>query len=500
MQHKQSTTRTLSQTGYIQKWVIGFMTIMVTFAMVSTNIANARGVPDDFSDVVEDVYPAVGNVLVTVKGRAGGNGLERFIDQLPEQFQKEYRDRLGQGEKNPQMGLAHGSAFVISKDGYMVTNNHVVKDAHKIVVTLNGDDEKYTAKVIGKDSRTDLALLKIERKEPFKYVKFGDSDAMKMGNWVVAVGNPHGFGGTVTAGIISAHSRYLGNGPYDNYIQTDAAINQGNSGGPLFNMDGDVIGVNTLIVSATGQSSGLGFAVPSKQVKQVIDQLKKYGTTRRGWLGVSIQHVSDDIAETLGMKKAYGALVEGLHPQGPSLKGGIKMGDVIIKFDGKKVISNTHLPRMVANTAVNKKVKVIVWRDGKEVTLTIKLGELEKANIEVAHNGGLEKGQKNSENSKKNELGLSLSNYSTKLAGQYNLPKTNVSGVIVTGVDTNSIAGKQGITAGLVISHVNKTVIKTVADFNNAIAMVKKLKRKSVLLRIGNGKQSRYIVLKLSDK
>ena len=496
---RKTTPKSKTATLHSSKHPLLFMlvTVMALMGAMVLNNAQARGVPNDFSEVVERVYPAVGNVLVTVRGKSNSGDVEKFLEQLPKEYREEFRKRLTpEGDDSPRFGLAHGSAFLISADGYMVTNNHVVRDAEKVVVTLNGSDEKYTAKIIGTDSKTDLALLKIERKTPFPYVNFGDSDAMKMGNWVIAVGNPMGFGGTVTAGIISADGRYLGNGPYDNYIQTDTAINRGNSGGPLFNMDGDVIGVNTLIVSATGQSSGLGFAVPSKQVKQVIDQLKQYGTTRRGWLGVSIQHVTDAIAETLGMKKTYGALVQGLHPEGPSLKAGMKIGDVIIKFNGVEVPSNTALPRMVANTAVGKTVPVVVWRDGKQVTVKITLGELEKANIDVAHDGSIDKkDEQKPATPKTNALGLSLSPYSKNLAQQYELPSSG-KGLIITGVDKDGIAGKQGLSEGLIISHVNKTAVATVADFDKAIANAKKLKRKSVLLRIGDGNRSRYIVLK----
>ena len=482
---------------------IGILLSAVLLIMaLGFDTTHARGVPNDFSAVVERVYPAVGNVLVTVRGKNDRANLDQFLEQIPEEYREQFRKRYapdGDDDK-PRFGLAHGSAFLISADGYMVTNNHVVKEAEKIVITLNNDDTQYTAKIIGKDAGTDLALLKIERKKPFPYVNFGDSDAMKMGNWVIAVGNPMGFGGTVTAGIISANGRYLGNGPYDNYIQTDTAINRGNSGGPLFNMDGDVIGVNTLIISSTGQSSGLGFAVPSKQVKQVIDQLKQYGTTRRGWLGVSIQHVSDALAEALGLQKTYGALVEGLHPKGPSLKAGIKTGDVIIKFNGTEVPNNTAFPRMVANTAVGTTVPVVVWRDGKEITVKVTLGELEKANLNITHNGdNTVNDNTESAPQKTNDLGLSLAPYSKELATQYKLPTKGIKGIIITGVAKGSVADKTGLNEGLTISHVNTTPINSVADFDKAIAKVKKLKRKSVGLRIGNGKNNRFIVLKFAS-
>lgn len=475
-----------------------FMIIFMTFGMTG---AYARGVPDDFSSVVEKVYGAVGKVIVSVKSTDENRSaeLDEFLKSLPEEFREKFKERyMPDGKnKNTEMPsvLSQGSAFLISDDGYMVTNNHVIKGATDIKISLNKSDKIYTAKVIGTDSKTDIALIKIESDEKLPYVKIGDSDKMKLGNWVIAVGNPLGFAGTVTAGIISADSRYL-NGPYDNYIQTDAAINRGNSGGPLFNMNGEVIGVNTLIVSTTGQSSGLGFAIPSKQMQKVVEQLKKYGTTRRGWLGVSIQGVSKDIADSLGLEKPRGSLVEGLHPDGPSLKAGIKIGDIILTFDGKAVVTSKDLPRMVANTPVGSEVNVVVWRDGKEVTIRLTLGELEKADLTQSHNGRIVTKKPKDETQSKHVLGLGLSDYSTSLAEKYSLPTSGVQGVIVTSVDADGPAVKQGIREGMVISHVNKTAVRSTAEFFDALTTVKKMGRGSVLLRVGNGLQSRYVVVR----
>lgn len=484
------------------------MAITIATVMATANwgitTAQARGVPNGFSDVVDRVYGAVGNVIVSVKSndQSRQGELDKFLESMPEEFREKFKDRFmpnGQ-EKNGDLPslLSQGSAFLISDDGYMVTNNHVIKGATEIKISLNNDDTVYKATVIGTDSKTDIALIKIKSNKKLPYVKIGNSDQMKLGDWVIAVGNPLGFGGTVTAGIISSDSRYLGSGPYDNYIQTDAAINRGNSGGPLFNMNGEVIGVNTLIVSTTGQYSGLGFAIPSKQMQQVVEQLKQYGTTRRGWLGVSIQYVSKAIADGLGLDKPRGALIEGLHPEGPSLKSGIKIGDIILKFNGKTVATSKDLPRMVANTSVGKTVPVELWRDGKIVTVKIKLGELEKADLTQSHNGKITEETKKSKTKGETILGLELSEYTEKLAKKYNLPEQG-QGVIVTGITPNSPAQKSGITPGMIITHINKTPITTIPEFKKTLQSVKKMGRGSALLRAGTGTQSRYVVVRFGE-
>ena len=344
--------------------------------------AAARG-PDNIADVAEQVIDAVVNISTSQKvdARVGnmpdlppGSPMEEFFNEF-------FKNRRGQGGGNGQDQTPHrvnslGSGFIIDPSGLVVTNNHVIADADEINVILN-DGTKLPAQLVGKDSKSDLALLRVHADKPLKAVKFGDSDKLRLGEWVIAIGNPFSLGGTVTAGIVSARNRDINSGPYDNYIQTDAAINRGNSGGPLFNLNGEVIGVNTAIISPSGGSIGIGFAVPSDTAVAVIDQLRHFGETRRGWLGVRIQQVTDDIAESLNIKPPRGALVAGVDDKGPAKPAGIEPGDVVVKFDGHDVKEMHDLPRIVADTPVGKEVEVIVIRKGKEETHKVKIGRLE---------------------------------------------------------------------------------------------------------------------------
>src|SRR5690242_18908239 len=354
--------------------------------------AAARG-PENISDVAEQVIDAVVNVSTkqSVDLRSGA------MPQLPpgspfeEFFEEFFKNRRGQNGQNGQNGQSPvprrvnslGSGFIIDPAGYIVTNNHVIADANEVNVILN-DGTTLKADVVGRDQKTDLALLKVNTAKPLKAVKFGDSDKLRLGEWVIAIGNPFSLGGTVTAGIVSARNRDIQSGPYDNYIQTDAAINRGNSGGPLFNLNGEVIGVNTAIISPSGGSIGIGFAVPSKTALPVIDQLKQFGETRRGWLGVRIQQVTDEIAESLKISPARGALVAGVDDKGPAKPAGIEPGDVIIKFDGKDIKEMRDLPRVVADTPIGKQTPVTIIRKGKEETKTVTLGRLEDNDQKLA--------------------------------------------------------------------------------------------------------------------
>src|SRR5947209_1722861 len=363
--------------------------------------AYARG-PEGIADVAEKVIDAVVNISTsqTVDAKAGGGS--NTMPQLPpgspfeEFFDDFFKNRRGPGggskggdngnNPTPRKTNSLGSGFIIDTSGVVVTNNHVIADADEINVILN-DGSKIKAELVGVDKKTDLAVLKFKPPKPLVSVKFGDSDKLRLGDWVVAIGNPFSLGGTVTAGIVSAKNRDISSGPYDSYIQTDAAINRGNSGGPLFNLDGDVIGVNTLIISPSGGSIGIGFAVPSKTVAGVVDQLRQFGELRRGWLGVRIQSVTDEIAESLNIKPPRGALVAGVDDKGPAKPAGIEPGDVIVKFDGKEIKEMRDLPRVVADTPVGKQTPVVVIRKGKEDTKTVTLGRLEDGEkIAVAEN------------------------------------------------------------------------------------------------------------------
>ncbi len=351
--------------------------------------ALARG-PDAISEVAEAVIDAVVNISTsqTIDSKVGpmpqlppGSPFEEFFDEF-------FKNRRGQGdnpnrEHTPRRVNSLGSGFIIDASGIVVTNNHVISDADEINVILN-DGTKLKAEIVGRDQKTDIALLRVKPDKPLKAVKFGDSEKLRLGEWVIAIGNPFSLGGSVTAGIVSARNRDINSGPYDNYIQTDAAINRGNSGGPLFNLNGEVIGVNTAIISPSGGSIGIGFAVPSKTAMPVIDQLRQFGETRRGWLGVRIQQVTDEIADSLGMKQSRGALVAGVDDKGPAKPAGIEPGDVIVKFDGHEIKEMRDLPRVVADTPVGKDVQVTIVRKGKEDTKTVKLGRLEDGEKKAA--------------------------------------------------------------------------------------------------------------------
>src|SRR6188508_343622 len=364
------------------------VTTAAAIALLAITVpASARG-PEGIADVAEQVIDAVVNVSTkqSVDLRSGampqlppGSPFEEFF----EEFFKNRRGQNGQngpGQNNqtptPRRVNSLGSGFIIDPSGLVVTNNHVISEADEVSVILN-DGTTLKAEVVGRDQKTDLALLKVTPTRPLKAVKFGDSDRLRLGEWVIAIGNPFSLGGTVTAGIVSARNRDIQSGPYDNYIQTDASINRGNSGGPLFNLNGEVIGVNTAIISPSGGSIGIGFAVPAKTAVAVINQLQQFGETRRGWLGVRIQPVTPEIGDSLNIKPPRGALIAGLDDKGPAKPAGIEAGDVIVKFDGKDIKEMRDLPRIVADTPVGKSVEVIIVRKGKEEKKTVKLGRLD---------------------------------------------------------------------------------------------------------------------------
>src|SRR5664279_4569144 len=353
-----------------------------------TSPAAARG-PDSISDVAEAVIDAVVNIstkqtvdmnTTAMPQLPPGSPFEEFFDEF-------FKNRKGQGgpggSQTPRRVNSLGSGFVIDPSGLVVTNNHVIADADEINVILN-DGSTLKAEIVGRDTKTDLALLRVKPVKPLKAVKFGDSDKLRLGEWVIAIGNPFSLGGTVTAGIVSARNRDINSGPYDNYIQTDAAINRGNSGGPLFSLNGEVIGVNTAIISPSGGSIGIGFAVPSKTALAVIDQLRQFKEVRRGWLGVRIQQVTDEIADSLSIKPARGALIAGIDDKGPAKPAGIEPGDVIVKFDGQDIKEMRDLPKIVAETPVGKDVEVTIIRKGKEEKKIVKLGRLDDGEKQAA--------------------------------------------------------------------------------------------------------------------
>jgi len=458
--------------------------------------ARARG-PESLAELADQVMDAVVNISAATTVEARG----RTTPQLPpgtpfEDLFEEFFNRRGQGDgapRPPRRGTSLGSGFIVDSGGIVVTNNHVIGDANEITVILH-DGTKLKAELVGKDSKVDVAVLRVKSDKPLKAVTFGDSDRMRPGDWVMAIGNPFGLGGSVTAGIVSARGRNIESGPYDNYIQTDAAINKGNSGGPLFNMNGEVIGINTAILSPTGGSVGIGFAVPASTALPVIDQLRQFGETRRGWLGVRIQNVDDATAEALNLGSARGALVAGVEEKGPAKSAGLEVGDVIVRFDGREVRESRDLPRLVAATPVGKAVEVVVVRKGKELPRTVTLGRLEDNDRQASV------GQPQAEPPSavgRQALGLSLSGLSEEMRKRYNI-KDTVKGVLISRVDPNSAAADKRIQAGDVIVEVGQETVTTPQDVTRRIEALKKDGRKSALLLIANAQgEVRFIALPL---
>jgi serine protease Do len=454
----------------------------IAWPPVATSAA-ARG-PEAIADVAEQVIEAVVNISTKQKVDLSDNAMPQLPPGSPfEQFFEDYfKNRRKNGESpTPRRVNSLGSGFIIDSAGLVVTNNHVISGADEINVILN-DGTTLKAEIVGRDTKTDLALLKVKPDKPLKAVKFGDSDKLRLGEWVIAIGNPFSLGGTVTAGIVSARNRDIQSGPYDNYIQTDAAINRGNSGGPLFNLNGEVVGVNTAIISPSGGSIGIGFAVPSKTVVPVIDQLREFREVRRGWLGVRIQQVSDEIAESLNVKPPRGALVAGVDDKGPAKPAGIEPGDVIVKFDGKDIKEMRDLPRIVADTPVGKDVPVTVIRKGQEITKTVKLGRLEDVDKQAAVAPKKESGPEEKSAVKK-ALGLDLADLTDALRKQHNI-KDKVKGVLITAVDPNSPAADKHLVPGMVIAEVQQQPVSTAADLQQRIDKLKKAGKKAVVLLV----------------
>ncbi len=467
--------------------------------------ALARG-PELVADVATPLLEAVVNIATSqnVVGSGSsvpapklpeGSPFQHFFDEfLGDNNNGDGSDNGGGGNNRPRRVQSLGSGFVIDPEGYIVTNNHVIEGADEITVNFS-DSHKLTAKLIGHDDKTDLALLKVDSDKPLVSVKLGDSNKLRVGDWVMAIGNPFGLGGTVTLGIVSARNRDINSGPYDNFIQTDASINRGNSGGPLFNMDGDVIGINTAIISPTGGSIGIGFAVPSEIAIGVIDQLREFGETRRGWLGVRIQQVTDEVAAGLAMDgPGRGALVASVDGSGPAAAAGIQAGDVILEFDGQAVDAMHDLPRLVAGKAVGKEVTVRVLRKGKEEQVKVKLGRLEEA--ETAATAKMtpvpdvkkdtDKAPEPTPMVSAGPLGLTLSDLSPDARTRYGIKDVVADGVVVTDVASGSPASDKRLQPGDVIVEVAQEQVKTAEDVNRLVDKMKADGRKNVLLAIQN--------------
>jgi serine protease Do len=463
--------------------------------LVSEAHAQSASRPVGFADIVEKVKPAVISVRVKVDAATHSSGLNE--DELPvpkgspfEFFFRRFgipEDEFPRGPQRHQFTMGQGSGFFISADGYAVTNNHVVDKAESVEVTTD-EGKTYTAKVIGTDPRTDLALIKVEGRSDFPFVKFSDH-APRIGDWVLAVGNPFGLGGSVTAGIVSARGRDIGAGPYDDFIQIDAPVNKGNSGGPTFDVDGDVIGVNTAIFSPSGGSVGIAFAIPADTVKSVIAQLKDRGVVTRGWIGVQIQPVTQDIADSLGIKKAEGALVAEPQAGSPAAKAGIKSGDVILSVNGEKVKDARSLARTISAMAPGTSVRLGLLHDGKEDTVTLTLGELPKERQARADTNNDERETPNSEEPK---LGLSLAPAS-KVAG------SDTEGVVVTGVDPSGPAADHGVKTGDVILEVGGKTVSTPADVRKAVGDAHSSGKRTVLMRVKSGDSTRFVAIPIGN-
>ncbi|APF38043.1 Do family serine endopeptidase [Chelatococcus daeguensis] len=471
------------------------LAVAAVMAVQLPTAALARG-PESLADVAQEVIDAVVNISASTTVEARGPSFPQLPPGTPfEDLFEEFFNRRGQGDNAPRQqrrSNSLGSGFVIDADGIIVTNNHVIGEANDITVVFT-DGSKLKAEIVGKDSKLDLAVLRVKPDRPLKAVRFGDSEALRIGDWVLAIGNPFGLGGSVSAGIVSANKRDIDSSAFGNYIQTDAAINKGNSGGPLFNMNGEVIGINTAILSPTGGSVGIGFAVPSSLAEPTIRQLIDFGETRRGWLGVRIQNVDDATAEALGLDKARGALVAGVDDKGPSKAGGIEVGDVIVSFDGKPVAQSRDLPLMVAQTPVGKEVEVVIIRKGKEERKRIALGRLEEATDDATPG---QSGQSDKP-AVSQALGLEMSALNGMLRQRYNI-KDDIKGVVVTSVDPNSAAADKRIQAGDVIVEVNQEPVASPQDVTKRIDAVKKEGKKSVLLLVSSAQgEVRFVALSL---
>ena len=462
-------------------------------------LAQSSG-PASVADLAEGLLGAVVNISTSQKVEQKRPRVP--VPQVPEgsPFQEFFDDLFPKGgEENGQSRNVQslGSGFVISDDGLIVTNNHVIADADEIVANF-ADGTKLVAELIGTDPKTDLAVLRVKSDKKLTFVKLGNSDKSGIGDWVMAIGNPFGLGGSVSIGIVSAIGRDINSGPYDNFIQTDAAINRGNSGGPLFNMSGEVVGINTAIISPSGGSIGIGFSIPSSLAKPVIDQLIEFGETRRGWLGVQIQSVSDEIAESLGLGKARGALVGDVFAGGPAADGGIQSGDVVLSFNGKPIVSMRDLPKIVADTPVDQEVDVVVFRKGKEETLKVKVGRLEDGEKSIDASGDEDKTPKADEpETDKPVLGMILGELSDELRTSEEV-SADVKGVYVMEVMEGTSAADKGIKAGEIIVEVNQNEVLTAADVNTRVEELKKEGRKNALLMVSSKEGDiRFVVVRI---
>ena len=462
----------------------------LTLALFSVRTATGA-VPSDFADLTEKLSPTVVNVYTTQTVEVS-SPLHQFLPdemEIPEPFRRFFGipDAPGPGGQAPKREMKRtslGSGVIVTADGYILTNNHVVEDADEIHVTLFTFEE-YKATVIGRDPKSDVALIKIEPKADLPFATFGNSDQLRVGEWVLAIGNPFGLQQTVTAGIVSAKGRSINNESYGNFIQTDASINPGNSGGPLFNLKGEMVGLNTAIFSRTGGNIGIGFAIPVNMAKNVFAQLKEHGQVTRGWLGVMIQQVTADLAENFNLERPIGALVGQVVPDSPAEKAGVKSGDVIISYNGKEISQMSMLPAMVASSDVGEKARLVLIRDGKKQNITVEIGKMDD---EAAILAGTETGT-----SKK--LGITVQEITPKIAESLGIEEAH--GLIVNDVDPGSAAAEAGIMRGDILLEINREKVDNIADYKKALQAAQE--KKSILLLIERDHNTRFVVIETDN-
>ncbi|MBT6032743.1 MAG: Do family serine endopeptidase [Kordiimonadaceae bacterium] len=480
---------------------------VVIFYMIAVpSVTNAQGAPESFADLSEKLLPSVVNVYTTQnikvdQSRRGGGGgfppgspFEEFFKRFaPPGAESDNNDDSTPSRPRTRQRRSLGSGFIIDETGIIITNHHVIKDADEVSIKLQ-DGTELEAEVIGSDDKVDIAVLKVTTDEKLTAVKFGDDTKSRIGDWVLAIGNPFGIGSSVTAGIISASNRNIGSGPYDHYLQTDASINRGNSGGPMFNMDGEVIGINTAIYSPTGGNVGVGFAIPSSQAERIIADLREFGRTKRGRIGVRISGVSDDIAESLGMDEAVGAMVNSVEDDSPSEKAGVEFGDIIVEFDGAEIKEVRDLTSIVANTKIGSTVDMVVLRKGERVTLEISIDELDESDP-------VEEAEKEAEEQKQETiLDLSLAELDDEARAELEI-EDDIKGVLVTAVDYDTgREGLRGIRRGDVIVEVTQREVSSVDEVKAQIEDLRTAGRSVVLLSIYRRGQYAHVPVSLEEE
>lgn len=472
--------------NFISVTVLALLACLASMFAMPQHIKAAAKAPESFADLAEKLGPTVVNIYTTqvVKSPQYPNNFFHEREDIPEFFRRffDFPNGPEHAPNRKQKRTSLGSGVIITKDGYIITNNHVVENADSINVRLTNFEE-YDATIIGRDPKTDVALIKIEPKENLPFVTFGNSDNLRVGDWVMAIGNPFGFEQTVTAGIVSGKGRSLGSGPYENFIQTDASINPGNSGGPLFDMDGKMVGINTAIYSRSGGNIGIGFAIPVNMATYVVEQLKTHGKVSRGWLGVMIQHVTPELAKQFNLDRPIGALVGEVTPDSPADKAEIKAGDVIIEYNGKEVTQMSTLPAMVAQTPIGDKAKVTLVRKGEKKEVTVKIAKLKEEEEEVCDGSKIER----------QDLGLSVQELTPELAQSLGIKETT--GLLIANVEPNKPAAEAGLRRGDLILEVNQQPIKTLKDYKKVLKAAKK--DESILLLIKRENHTRFVAVKV---